>query len=289
MSEINERALERLENLNHIEPLLASLRILSLSTLQMAQNRIVNLNAYKNEYERALAKFLTLLPEETTEKLLHPQKDGEITELVVLGSERGICGKYNKNLAAMVKEWVDGQPAEYQIFAFGARLRDALKQAGMSFQFHGSLSQGSKPYFEKASEFISARLQAFKEGTITALYVLSYKRISGSATKPVLSSLIPAEVHISKEEQSDWPPTLIEGDARSLAERTLEHLTVIHFYDLILESISAENTIRYNLLEEAKENVKEMVEALSIEIQIMKRQKVTQEIQEIAAGAGLTR
>lgn len=285
MSGIDERAIERLENLDNIEPLLASLRILSLSTLQMAQNRIENLHLYKKEYERALAKFVSTLPKKDAAQIFQREIKSGINELVVLGSERGICGKFNKNLAAKAAEWVGMQTMSYQITAFGSRLQEALKQAGLKFLFLGSLSQGSKPRFDMAEKFIFSRLLDHEQGKISNLFILSYRRNKDSTAKSAFTRLIPTQIEIPKEDQSDWPPTIIEGDARSMAVRTMEHLAVINFYELILESIIAENDLRYNLLEEAKENVKEMMEALTIEVQMMKRQKITQQIQEIAVGA----
>lgn len=285
MSGINERAIERLENLDNIEPLLASLRILSLSTLQMAQNRIENLRLYKNEYERALAKFVTSLPKKDAAQLFQREIKSEINELVVLGSERGICGKFNKNLAAKADEWVRTHTAPYKITAFGSRLQEDLKQAGLKFLFLGSLSQGSKPRFDMAEKFIFSRLLDHEQGKISNLFILSFRRNKASTAKTAFTYLIPTQIELPKENLSEWPPTIIEGDGRSMAERTMQYLTVLNFYELILESIMAENDIRYNLLEEAKENVKEMMEALTIEVQMMKRQKITQQIQEIAVGA----
>ena len=289
MSELNERAVDRLENLHHIEPLLSSLRILSLSTLQMAQNRLEALHLYKQEFEQVLTTFLAKLSDKEQAALMHPKNIGGDTVLIVLGSERGICGKYNKNLAALAANWYATQNGKPDIIVFGARMQQALKQTGTPFQYEGSLSQGSKPHFGKASQFVGFYLNKFEQGRFRSLEVLSYKRGSSSAQKADFSTLIPMASAIKPQTLSEWPPSIIEGDAAVMAKRTMENLAVISFYDLILQSISAENTIRYNLLEEAKENVQEMVEMLSIEVQIMKRQKVTQQIQEIAAGAGLTR
>jgi len=88
--------------------------------------------------------------------------------------------------------------------------------------------------------------------------------------------------------EPEWPPPIVEGDPLPIIRQTLEHLAAIKFYELILESITAENAIRYNLLEEAKENTRALIETLTIEIQIQKRQAITQQILEMASSAGLT-
>lgn len=289
MSEVNERAVDRLDNLNNIEPLLGSLRVLSLSTMQMAQNRIDTLHSYMDEYYRALSTFLSLLSEQAVSDLKQVNDTTNPATLIVLGSERGICGKYNKNLAELALEWKNKQTGEFNIIGFGARIQEALKQSGLPFQYQGSLSQGSRPRFQRANELATGWIQSFKKESIGSLEVLCFRKQTSSIYKPIFTRLLPVLIDWKTDQQSTWPPTIIEGDALELAKRTIEHLAVMIFYDLILESITAENIIRYNLLEEAKENVKEMVESLRVEIQIMKRQKITQQIQEISAGSGLTR
>ena len=291
MTEVSERAENRLDNLNNIEPLLGSLRILSLSTLQMSLNRKENLYAYKNEYDRILSQLIAALPKKTSsEKLLEKGGKGKKI-LVVLGSERGICGTYNKNLAGMAATWQTKQVGSGAIISFGARVQDALKKMGLIFEHQGSISQGSKPHYQKAYSMINIWLKEFNDQVLKSVEVLSFRKPSGTTYKAVITPLIPAHLNMDyhRDLTIEWPPTIIEGDPLIMIKRTIEHLTTIKFYDLILDSISAENAVRYNLLEEAKENTRELIEELTIEIQIIKRQTITQQIQEMAAGAGLTR
>jgi F-type H+-transporting ATPase subunit gamma len=290
-SDLNERAEARLANLNNIEPLLGSLRVLALSSMQMALNRKANLNDYKTEYYRILSMILAALPKDDKKN----QEKNEANEgrrmLVVLGSERGLCGIYNKNLASLAGTWLSKQEGPANILPFGVRLHEPLKQAGLNIKDQGSLTSGSKPHYAIARGLVTSWIEDFKQHRIRAIYVLSFRKPAVGFYKPLISQLIPLPMKIydGLTQSIDWPPRIIEGDPKLIAENIVDHLTAIEFYDLILDSISAENAIRYNLLEEAKGNTLELIEELSLEIQIAKRQMITQQIQEMAAGAGLTR
>ncbi len=290
-SDLNERAEARLANLNNIEPLLGSLRVLSLSSMQMALNRKTNLQNYKRQYHGTLAHILAKLSPRKIDELKNSDANDGKHLLVVLGSERGLCGTYNKNLATLTGIWQSEQIGLVEILSFGTRLHEPLKQIGVNSDNLGSLSSGSKPRYAIANELISSWFEDKYENKLSTIDVLSFRKPAVGFYKPFITRLMPLPMNLDDDlmENGDWPPRIIEGDPESIAKHIIEHLTAIEFYDLILDAITSENAIRYNLLEEAKSNTHDLIEDLSLEIQLARRQMITQQIQEMAAGAGLTR
>lgn len=290
MSEVSERAASRLDNLKNIEPLLSSLRVLSLSTMQMASRRKINLQAYKTEYRHILSQVVPLLSGADQDKLL-PVKSSRSTKiLVVLGSDRGICGPYNRNLAEKLSEWLSKHADDYSVISFGSRLASALKQTGVKFQGLDALSRGSLPNFAKAYQLMREWLSKYQTGELERVEVLSHIKIPGLPYQPTFSTLIPAANLSNIDALADdiWPSPIIEGDPLQIVLQAIDDITAINFYDLIIESIIAENTIRYSLLEEAKENTQDLIDELTLEVQMARRQAITQQIQELAVSAGLT-
>lgn len=290
MSEVSERAQNRLENLLNIEPLLGSLRVMSLSTMQMAINRKANLNRYKIEFLRVLNELKSVVDKNEDAPKVPESSSNAPLLLVILGSERGICGTYNKNLADLALEWQSNHASPFTIISFGKRVGQVLNQVKLTFEHQGSIAQGSMPQYHKAYEMINTWQEAFKSGQIQGVEILSFRKPNSGFYKPILTSLLPSYIPVDEpsEHVPSFPPPIIEGDPLPMIKRTHEHLIALRFYELILESIEAENAVRYNLLEEARENTKELIETLTVEVQIAKRQAVTQQLQELAAGAGLS-
>ena len=150
MSEGKERAEARLSNLEAIEPLLGSLRVLSLSTMQMALNRQASLSEYAERFTMVAEQVRSLAgnqlgnPEVEERFDYRPVEQSQV--LAVIGSSRGICGQYNKQLARLMAERLrqkDGLPAK--VLAFGARVQRALIQEGVKFEAHATLGLGSMP------------------------------------------------------------------------------------------------------------------------------------------------
>jgi ATP synthase F1 gamma subunit len=296
MSEGKERAEARLSNLEAIEPLLGSLRVLSLSNMQMALNRQASLRDYAERFSLVAAQVRSMVGDKLVSQEPEVRFDYRPVEqsqvLAVIGSSRGICGQYNKLLARLAAARLkkkNGNPTK--VLAFGVRVQRALIQEGISFEGQETLGQGSKPAYDLAGQFLRGWTAAFQAGTFAKVEILSFrKRRVGTNYSPVFTTLLPAsaqERHEDGQEQLPWPPPIIEGDPEVMLEQIDSHLLAIHFYQLILDAIAAENLYRYRLLEEAKENTSDLLEELQLAIQSERRKEITQQLQELLVGSGM--
>ena len=296
MSEGKERAEARLSNLEAIEPLLGSLRVLSLSTMQMALNRQASLSEYAERFTmvaeqvRSLAGNQLGKPEVEERFDYRPVEQSQV--LAVIGSSRGICGQYNKQLARLMAERLkqeDGLPAK--VLAFGARVQRALIQEGVKFEAHATLGQGSMPDYDLAARLLREWSTGYDKGKLAKVEILSFrKRSVNNHYIPMFTTLLPL-AHIETQEGEHqmlpWPPPIIEGDPERMLEQIESHLLAIRFYQLVLDAIAAENLYRYRLLEAAKENTSTLLEELRLAIQSERRKEITQQLQELLGGSGM--
>ncbi len=296
MSEGKERAEARLSNLEAIEPLLGSLRVLSLSTMQMALNRQASLSAYSERFSLVAAQVRSLVGSKLEKLAVEERFDYTPVEqnqvLAVIGSSRGICGQYNKQLAKLTSQRLERErdlPAK--VVAFGVRVHRALTQEGIEFERRETLGQGSRPAYDLAARLMRSWSTAYERGTLAKVEVLSFrKRSANNNYSPVFTTLLPAS-GISSEEgeptQLPFPPPIIEGNPERMLVQIESHLLAIRFYQLILDAIAAENLYRYRLLEEAKENTSNLLEELTLAIQSERRKEITQQLQELLVGSGM--
>ena len=297
MSEGKERAEARLSNLQAIEPLLGSLRVLSLSTMQMALNRQASLSEYAERFSIVAAQVRSLSGNIPVKHELEERFDYRPVEqsqvLAVIGSSRGICGQYNKQLARLASERLGqevGLPTK--VLAFGARVQRALTQEGVKFEGRGTLVQGSMPAYDLAAQLIRDWSNAYERGTLAKVEVLSFrKRTANNNYSPVFTTLLPTSALDATQEGEQkslpWPPPIIEGNPERMLEQIESHLLAIRYYQLILDATAAENLYRYRLLEEAKENTSNLLEELALAIQSERRKEITQQLQELLVGSGM--
>ncbi len=296
MSEGKERAEARLANLSAIEPLLGSLRVLSLSTMQMAINRQTTLSEYADQF----ALLAVQVREAVGAKSLKPQAEERFDfrpvhqkrVLAIIGSSRGICGQYNKQLAKLAAEHLEESRASAtQVLAFGVRAHRSLSQEGVSFEARETLGRGSQPAYDLAGQLLREWTSDWQAGTLAEVAIISFRKNQvGAQYSAQLTAFLPAGSVTGSEgglRELPWPPPIIEGDPAAMLEQIESHLLAIRFYQIILEAIAAENLYRYRLLEEAKENTASLLEELTLAIQTERRKEITQQLQELLVGSGM--
>jgi F-type H+-transporting ATPase subunit gamma len=86
-----------------------------------------------------------------------------------------------------------------------------------------------------------------------------------------------------------WPPPIVDTDPLSLYATVIQQWTAVQLYNVLLNSSAAEHSTRFQLMESATQNADQLIEELTLVIQTARRQEITEEMAELATGAGLLR
>lgn len=325
-----ERASERLENIRSVRPILGALRTISLGSWQASLKRRSGVLAYSEHLNAMLPWLIPQL--KTKESLLSrlrrrlplPQADSHGSSVALtsetrrdqyvalaIGSERGLCGRFNISVAEETDRYVEETAASgvsIQLTVLGSRAERILRRRGRDPSPAGTLSMTSLPPLSLAFDLARRWLTAYEEEEIDAVDLI-YNRYRGTgAYKSTVTRLIPPllttqeetvrqEPHataprglpsaVSGPPAASWPPPIIDTDPLSLYASVLEQFTVVHLYTIMLESSAAEHATRFQLMESATQNADRLIEELSVTIQTARRHEITQEMAELAVGAGL--
>jgi F-type H+-transporting ATPase subunit gamma len=95
------------------------------------------------------------------------------------------------------------------------------------------------------------------------------------------------ETRSSARQGEAWPPPIVDTDPLSLYATVIEQSTAVQLYGVLLESSAAEHSTRFQLMESATQNADQLTEELTLVIQTARHHEITQEMQELAVGAGL--
>ncbi|MGD8997722.1 MAG: F0F1 ATP synthase subunit gamma [Anaerolineae bacterium] len=337
-----ERAQERLENIRSVKPILGGLRTISLGSWQATLKR----RSGVREYTRRLKSILpSLLPHLQVQKnvlirlreRLSPRLPSPVDRVVradrpvrpaaiealVIGSERGLCGRFNVAVADEAERYLRRHSARginVQLRTLGSRARRVLQRRGYEITQAGALSATALPHFSLAFELARAWLTAYERGELDAVDLI-HNGYRGTGTyQPKVTRLIPPRITAGQasaeqaEEATDpphrtssqprrpsrkhdraplrpprrpWPPPIIETDPLSLYATVVEQLAAVQLYEVLLDSGAAEHSTRFQLMESATQNADRLIEELTLTIQTARRQQITQEMGELAAGAGL--
>jgi F-type H+-transporting ATPase subunit gamma len=315
-----ERARERLENIRSVKPILNGLRTISLGSWQAALKRRGSVQSYAEQLKAMLPPVIAHLPDEDgvfdrlRERFSHPgrfwdrpESDEErkarpaCSEVLVVGSERGLCGRFNVAVADKLDHHLRQSledTDQVSLRVLGSRAGRVLRRRGYEPTSAGTLAVTTLPPLSLAFDMSCEWLSSYERHALdTVIIVFNDYRGTGNY-EPTVTQLVPPRFSVddmpsagraSGSASASWPPPIVDTDPKGLYATIIEQWTAVKLYSILLDSSAAEHSTRFQLMESATQNADQLVEDLTLVIQTARRQAITQEMAELAAGAGLLR
>jgi F-type H+-transporting ATPase subunit gamma len=281
MAQSPEELKNRLENINAIQPLLEALRTISLSNwrfslkkLELARKYLYSLYEIYNELTRNQMDGSQEIP-----------KNGNHNQMVVvIGSNRGLCSNFNRDLVEKLIQINKENSESKQVIVIGERLRKILERKSIPFHQYFPFPNASELNPEFA-QLIANKINTAEMNQDAVLVFNAYRGAGKYFT--IQSPVFPNEfIKISSNRKSlegflfDTPPK----EMISFLQEDLHNLSI---YYAFLLSAAAEHSTRFQLMENASTNADQLSDELFLEVQALRRQKITVEMLELAVGAGL--
>ncbi len=282
-----ERAEERLENIESVEPILSALRTVSQASMQTARRKAEG----ALRYGRDLLDLASWLPEEPPDRVLGEGEEDR-TLLVVLGSDRGLCGTFNHDVVEVLAEQFaeeEGRGRRVEIWARGLRLRIALAERDITPDRGERFAEGSVPDFQHAYTLAEEIQSGVREDRFNRVLIVINRQVRADRIRPTVEQLLPLELanFQGQGEKDRWPPPILETDPEGLRERIRRQALEVNLYRLLLRSSAAEHAARFYLLEDAAQNMDRLTEELEMEVQLSRQQAITNEMMDLIVAAGL--
>ncbi len=283
-----ERLKARLDNIQAVEPILSALRTVSSGSRVLAIKKKDAVESYRQDLLDVIANTLPHLTRHQR-MLREAGPENGRRALLVIGSERGLCGAFNDVLAAYTEQVLQGYGAggtSVAVMSLGTRALRALQLRGRRPVWSSRLSLRALPRYELACELASGWLGQHKHRDLDALDVV-YNAYRGLAMyEPCKVRLLPLRFPVAPVDEQAWPPA-VETDAHCLYLQAVELWLCASLYVIMLESAAAEHTARFKLLDGAAQNAGRLIEELRVFLQMATQEAITSEMQDLASAAGL--
>jgi F-type H+-transporting ATPase subunit gamma len=277
-----ERIETRLENVRSVKPILGALRTISLGAWQSALRQRQVARQFTEGLLAVLAHLLPLLPAGRGQS---SPTSGRIVALVV-GGERGLAGRFSRDVVERAEQYRSERGERVEWMALGKRAVRLLERREFPLDWTGTLSTTALPSEQMARALTEGWLERYEAGEIDAVDLIYNAYLGAARYRPSVVRLIPPQLPPITASEG-WQSPIIETDALSLYAQVIGLWAVAGLYERLLESAAAEHSTRYQRMEAATENVEELIEELNAAVLAHRRQEITREMQELAAGAGM--
>ncbi|WP_147200444.1 F0F1 ATP synthase subunit gamma [Pantoea sp. MBD-2R] len=222
----------------------------------------------------------------------HPyldERDVKRVGYLVVSTDRGLCGGLNinlfKKLLADMKGWAD-KGVESDLAIIGSKGLSFFRSVGGNVVAQVT-GMGDKPSLSDLIGPVKVMLQAYDEGRIDKLFIVSNKFINTMSQSPQIVQLLPlppAEETEGVVKKSTWD-YLYEPDPKALLDTLLRRYVESQVYQGVVENLASEQAARMVAMKAATDNGGNLIKELQLVYNKARQASITQELTEIVGGA----
>jgi F-type H+-transporting ATPase subunit gamma len=274
----------RITSVKKTQQITRAMRMVAGAKLHRAQETSTRAKPYA---ERMRATLLEVTRTQT--QALHPLLDVRDpvrkVEVLVVTSNRGLCGAFNSNLLKLANAVIAEREAagcQILITTAGKKARDFFRrrrpdQLGDDYPQEGWVTYG------QATEIARAVSRRYTDGEIDEAVLVYNDFVSAMLQPPVSGTLLPFTADAG--ETTDSPPHEIEPNAPALLAVLAPRAVEVAIYKALLENQTGEHAARMAAMEAATRNTEELVGSLTLQFNRARQAAITRELVEIVSGA----
>ncbi len=290
----------RIGSVKNTQKITRAMKLVSAAKLRRAQEKILAARPYAEKMEGVVARLAARATVE--HPLLGRDTPVRRLELLVISTDRGLCGSFNANLFRRVLELTRAHQAgggvepkastpvepkasnlEVGLTLIGRKSRDFFRRRGVPIH-HTMVGLFDRLKFAHAQEIATGVRQRFLEGAFDACDIVYNEFRSAISQKVVARRLLPvpqAEL-VPGEDVASY---LYEPDEDELLEALLPRQVEIQVWRGLLESTAAEQGARMLAMDSASRNAGEMIRRLTLVYNKTRQAAITKELMDIVGGA----
>ncbi|HMV53092.1 MAG TPA: F0F1 ATP synthase subunit gamma [Rhodocyclaceae bacterium] len=276
----------KIKSVQNTRKITKAMEMVAASKMRKAQERMRAARPY-GEKVRRLAANLSQANSEYRHPFLTKQAEVKSAGLIVVSTDKGLCGGLNTNVLRValnkVKEW-EAEGVDINVTAIGGKGLGFMQRLGARVISHVT-ALGDTPHLDKLIGPVKVMLDKFQSGEVNAVYLTYTKFINTMKQEPVIEQLLPLtgeRLQTSGEHNWDY---IYEPDAQPVIDELLVRYVEALVYQSVAENMASEQSARMVAMKAASDNAKNVIGELQLVYNKTRQAAITKELSEIVGGA----
>jgi F-type H+-transporting ATPase subunit gamma len=276
----------KISSINKTRKITRAMEMVAASKMRKTQERMRASKPYADKI-RGVVKHIARAASEYQHPFMQV-RDIKRIGLIVITSDRGLCGGLNANLLReglrTTRLWKE-KGHEVDIAVVGRKGQAFFKRVGGNIL--GSVEHlGDTPGITDLIGIVKVMVDAYYNGTIDALHIVYNEFVNTMTQKPLVKQLLPLPK--SEEDASTlghhWD-YIYEPDAKELLDALLERYIELQVYQAVVENIACEQAAKMIAMKNATDNAGDLIKEFQLAYNKARQAAITQELAEIVGGA----
>jgi len=267
----------------------SAMKMVSAAKLKKAQDAILQIRPYAEKLSELLASLGAAL-DNNADSVYTVQRDPEKILIVLISSNRGLCGGFNSNITkkaiSLAKTTYNKQleSGKIDFLVIGKQGGKILRSYRLSL-----LAEKNQLFDNLDFEHVSTEVQAIMDDFVNGKYdrvELVYNKFINAATQEQISEqflpVLPAVSDQKKKSNTDY---IFEPSVELIVEEMIPRSLKIQFYKALLDSHAAEHGARMTAMHKATDNATDLINELTLTFNKARQTAITNAILEVTNGA----
>jgi F-type H+-transporting ATPase subunit gamma len=274
----------KIASIKNTQKITKAMEMVAASKMRRAQDRMLATRPYAEKIQNVVSHLSHAHPE-----YHHPylqQRDPKRVGLIIISTDRGLCGGLNINLFKSVitsmKEW-DADGLEIDLTLIGTKSNSFFKRLGGNITATAG-HLGDAPSIVELIGTVKVMLDAYESGTIDRLYLAHNEFVNTMSQRPVMKQLIPVTGEPDDQLKDHWD-YIYEPDSKPVMDALMIRYIESLVYQGVVENVACEQAARMVAMKSATDNAGDLIDELQLIYNKARQAAITQEISEIVSGA----
>lgn len=275
----------KIKSVENTRKITKAMEMVAASKMRKAQDRMRASRPYAEKI-RNVAAHLSLANPEYKHPYLIKRDVVKNIGLIVVSSDKGLCGGLNTNMLRLsvnqMKSW-EAEGKGLAISAIGNKGFGFMNRVGANVKSH-VIGLGDVPHLETLIGTIKVMLDAYEQGEIDQLYISYTKFINTMKQEPVIEQLLPLTGEKLGSPTGQWD-YIYEPEAKPVVDQLMMRYVESLIYNAVAENMASEQSSRMVAMKSASDNAKNVIGELKLVYNKARQAAITKEISEIVGGA----
>lgn len=278
----------RIGSIKNTRQVTSAMKMVSAAKLKKAQDAILQIAPYDQKLHEILQNLS--LGDVNFKSVYFSEPEVENVLIVVVGSNRGLCGGFNSNVSkfailhAMENYKSQLESGNVKFLTVGRQVEKGLKSRGLKSDIteHDLLNEHS---FEEITSVTEALMELFKNEKFQRIDIVYNKFRNAAVQDLTAEQFLPIAKPESDEFSNSRPDYIFEPTQEEILTSLIPQTLKMRFYRILLDSNAAEQGARMTAMHQATDNATDLLKELQTKYNNARQAAITNEILEITAGA----
>ncbi|HPF77970.1 MAG TPA: F0F1 ATP synthase subunit gamma [Alphaproteobacteria bacterium] len=288
---------DRIASVKSTRKITSAMKMVAASKLKKAQDQAQASQPYAKAMGEMLARVAAgVTITDASPKLLIGTGSDQVHLLIVVTSDRGLCGGFNGNLVRMARLEIarlESEGKTVKIITVGRKARDLLRRAHSAKMLHSfvGVGSGSRVNFAEANAVTQMVLEQFEAGNVDVCTLIYNNFKSVLTQQPTAQQLIPFKLPEAEEANDNdkaeklASPYSFEPEENEILGLLLPKNLGVQMFRALLDSAAGEQAARMTAMDNATRNAGDRINGLTLEYNRARQAAITKELIEIISGA----